>query len=400
MGAREIIKIGVTTPSTSGLEVTVHLVQIVEEDLNEYVDTIGRDIKFDFIVRDNRGSDAKALENTQEFKNMGVDLIIGHGWSSHSHASLPYVNENDMLLLSHTSTSPILSIADDRFFRTCPNDFVQSPAIARMWKTWGAKAVLTIHRADAWGDGLWNILETEWPKVGIENLGRIRYAGEVTEFSSYLDNANDIVTAAIEKYGDAKYVGLQFFSFAETRTMQKQAADYPNLINVIWMTTEAGGRSQLMLDEAGEYAVQTRHFSPLMGVDEESSKFNEFAEKYYQLTGYRPGFYAATQYDACWLLAMAILETGSTDASVIADALIPLSSKFYGLTGWLTLDENGDRLPQSFDIWGFYKNKSTGEYLFRKWGKFDGRTMEVAWDDEALLTHAGITRPAIAGERV
>jgi branched-chain amino acid transport system substrate-binding protein len=315
---------------------------------------------------------------------MGVNLVQGHGWSSQCQAALSYVNENDMILVSASSTSPILAIADDMLFRTCPNDFVQSPAIARMWSTWGVKGVLTMHRADAWGDGLWNILETEFPKVGVEDLGRIRYAGEVTEFSSYLDNANDIVTAAIEEYGGEQYVGMQFFSFAEFRTIMSQAADYPNLVSIIWMTTESGGRSQLTLDEVGDIAVNVHDFSSFMGVDEASFLFQEFDELYYELTSYRTGFYTATQYDGNWLMAKCVLETGSTEASAMANIIIPMSYKLHGLTGWVSLDANGDRMPQVFDIWGHYEDPDTGEYLFRKWGSYDGRVIEVTWYDDVI----------------
>jgi branched-chain amino acid transport system substrate-binding protein len=392
------IQIGLTTSSTAGLETTVPFVDdILEPDLEEFMDAIGLGITMDFLIEDNQGTAAIALEKTQTFKAMGVNLVIGHGWSSQCQAALSYVNENDMILLSASSTSPILAIADDKLFRTCPNDFVQSPAIANMWATWGVKGVLTIHRADAWGDGLWNVLEPLWEEVGIDDLGRIRYAGEVTEFSSYLDNANDIVTAAIEEYGGSQYVGIQYFSFAEFRTISSQAGDYPNLIDTIWMTTESGGRSQLTLDEVGPIAVKVRDFSSFMGVDEASFEFVEFDEKYYELTSYRTGFYTATQYDACQLMTKSILETGSTEADNIADVLIPMSRKHHGLTGWMTLDANGDRSAQVFDIWGFYEDPDTGEYLFKKFGWYDGRTIEVAWFDEVLEEYGGITRPALEG---
>ena len=396
--AGKTIQIGTTTSSTSGLETMVPFVDdILEPWLNDFVEQTGLGVTFDFLIEDNQGTAAIALEKTQTFKAMGINLVQGHGWSSQCMSSLSYVNENDMILVSSSSTSPILAIADDRLFRTCPNDFVQSPAIARMWSTWGVKGVLTMHRADAWGDGLWNILEVEWPKVGITDLGRIRYAGEVTEFSSYLDNANDIVAAAIEEYGGPEYVGMQFFSFAELRTIQTQAADYPNLIDIIWMGTESGGRSQLMLDEAGDWATQTHHFSSFMGVDEASYLFKEFDDLYYELTSYRTGFYTATQYDACWLMAKCVLETGSIEAAPMAEIIIPMSTIMHGLTGWMSLDDNGDRMPQVFDIWGLYEDPDTGEYLFRKWGEYDGNRIEVTWYDDIIEHYHGVPRPALAG---
>jgi len=66
----------------------------------------------------------------------------------------------------------------------------------------------------------------------------------------------------------------------------------------------------------------------------------------------------------------------------------------HGISGWMALDENGDRMPQMFDIWGFYENPEVPEeYLFRKFGSYDGRIIEVNWDDAALEYYAGITRP-------
>jgi len=389
------IKWGVTASSTTGLETTQPLVEdIIEPDLNDYAQLLGLDITIDLLVEDNQGTAAIALEKTQTYKAMGINLVQGHGWSSQCGAALSYVNENDMILVSSSSTSPLYAIPDDMLFRTCPTDFVQGPAIATMFKTWGIKAVLTMHRADAWGDGIWNVLEPLWEPAGIEDLGRIRYAGEVTEFSSYLAQANNLVTEAIAEYGIER-VGMQFFSFDEMRTIQTQAADYPNLMGVIWMGTESNGRDQLMLNEAGDLAVQTRWFSSLMGADEASFKFVSMDERYLEETERRASFYTGTMYDSNWLIFKAILETGQQEAAPIADVMIDLSYEYHGTTGWVSLDENGDRQAQIFDIWGFYVDEN-GENAFQKWGKYDGQAIDVTWDDEAVA-RAGTTRPALEG---
>jgi branched-chain amino acid transport system substrate-binding protein len=378
------------------LETTQPLVEeIIQEDLNEYAELLGLDIDIDLLVEDNQGTASIALEKTQTFKAMGINIIQGHGWSSQCQASLSFANENDVIMVSSSSTSPILAIPDDMLFRTCPTDFVQAPAIATMWQTWGVKAVLTMHRADAWGDGIWNVLEPLWEPAGIEDLGRIRYAGEVTEFSSYLAQANDIITEAIAEYGIDR-VGMQFFSFDEERTIQTQAADYPNLMGIIWMCTESGGRDQLMLNEAGDLAVQTRHFSSLMGANEWNFKFVSLDERYEQETERKASFYTGTTYDSNWMILKAILETGQQGAEQIAEMFIDMSYEHYGVTGGVSLDSNGDRQAQEFDIWGFYVNDE-GENVFRKWGEYNGQAIDVTWDDAALLEYAGLIRPALGG---
>jgi branched-chain amino acid transport system substrate-binding protein len=392
----QTLRWGKTSSSTEGLETTVPLVDdIIEPDLQEYFDLTGLDITLDILIEDNQGSESIALEKTQSFKAMGINIVFGHGWSGQCSASLSYVNENDMILISGSSTSPLLAIADDMLFRTCPTDFVQAPAIATMWETWGAKAVLFFYRGDAWGDGIYNLLDAggELEAHNIVNLGEVRYAPESTEFSNYLDLANGILGEAIEEYGGAKYVGFQYFGFSESRTYQTQAADYPNVQGVIWMSTESGGRGERMIDETGELCLQTRHFSSLMGVDEGSYLWKSFEDRYYTATQYMPSFYAAVDYDATWLVLKSVLETSSMEASDIANIIIDVSSVHHGLSGWLQLTPEGDRAAQIFDIWG-YMEQDDGTIWFQKWGKYDGRTVEVFWDDAKILA-AGIDAPRL-----
>jgi len=355
----------------------------------------GLDITLDILIEDCQSSESIALEKTQSFKAMGIDAVLGHGWSGQCSASLSYVNENDMILISGSSTSPLLAIADDMLFRTCPTDFVQAPAIATMWETWGAKAVLTFFRGDAWGDGIYNLLDAggEWEAHGIVDIGKVRYAPESTEFSNYLDVANDIIGDAIEEDGGAKYVGFQYFGFSESRTFQTQAADYPNIQGSIWMSTESGGRGERMIDETGDLCLQTRHFSSLMGVDEGSYLWKSFEERYYEYTQFMPSFYAAVEYDAAQMLMKSILETSSMKASNIADVFIEISSQHHGLSGWMLLTAEGDRAAQVFDIWG-YMEQDDGTIWFQKWGKYDGRTIEVTWDDAKLIA-AGVNAPRV-----
>ena len=71
-----------------------------------------------------------------------------------------------------------------------------------------------------------------------------------------------------------------------------------------------------------------------------------------------------------------------------------MSQEYYGLSGWMGLDENGDRLPNIYDIWGFYEDPDTGEYSFMKFGSYNGQSGTLRWDDDALANYAGITRPA------
>ena len=382
------IRIGMTSATTWEYENTVCLAAIAEADINQYVEGLGLDMTFEFIVTNNGGDDSTAIMNTFMYKVMGIDLILGHPWSGQCLASLNYANTMNMLLLSGSSTAHSLAIPNDRLFRTCSHSDEMVFPLAEMWETWGVEYVLTM-QFTALISGFDNF-EYELGIRGIESLGKIVYS-EDGIYEDELIDANEIITGAIEEYG-ADSVGIQFFNQEEIVQLQIQAADYQNLMDVIWMTSEEGPRSSRMLDEAGEWATQTRHFNPIPTVDKTSILYQEFEAKYYALTEEMPGYYTAFQYDACWLLAEIIIETGSTDAGVIAENLIPISDSIYGLSGCLALDENGDRLPQLYDIMGFYEDPATDQYKEGTFGSYDGRIIEVNWDD-AFLEYTGITRP-------
>jgi hypothetical protein len=102
----KLIQWGVTASSTTGMETTQPLVEdIIQPDLNEYAELMGLDIEIDLLVEDNQGTAAIALEKTQTYKAMGINIVQGHGWSSQCGAALSYVNENDMILVSASSHS-------------------------------------------------------------------------------------------------------------------------------------------------------------------------------------------------------------------------------------------------------------------------------------------------------
>jgi branched-chain amino acid transport system substrate-binding protein len=380
------VQVGYITSTTANLETAIPLIkEIVEVDVNNFVTKLGYDAEIEYLVDQADGQAAIHLEKVQSFKAMDVNIFVGGPWSSMAQAALSYVNENDMLMISSSSTSPLLAISDDRLFRLCPTDYVQAPAMGEMWQSWGVQAVLVFHRGDSWADGIYNILQGELAKRDIVELERVRYAGEVTEFSSYLQTMDDILGAAIEEYG-AERVGVQTMSFAEEVTFVTQSTDYPNCGSVIWMSTENSGRNQRMLDDAGGAQIPIRYFSSLM-TPSVSWKWQKLQDEYFAKTATSASFYTATDYDASYCIALGILQTQSWDAGDNAEVWPDVPKSFWGTSGWCDLDENGDRMPGIFDIWGY-----TNDNSFQSYGIYNGIEIKVTWYDD-LLTAEGITRP-------
>jgi branched-chain amino acid transport system substrate-binding protein len=382
------IQIGDIVASTAALETSVPLFQdIIAVDINDYFSKMGYDVDVEFLQDTADGQAAIHLEKVQSFKSMDISIFIGGGWSSQAQASLSYVNDNDMLMISSSSTSPLLAIPDDRLFRTCPTDYVQGPAISNMWKSWGVDAILIFQRGDSWADGIYNVLLPELEIAGISLVERVRYAAEITEFSSYLATMDNLLGDAIAEYGEGR-VGIQTISFDEQVVMMSQTGDYPNIRACIFMGTESSGRSQRMIDDASGLQNEGGGFSSLM-TPAKSWKWISLDERYKALVAQPASFYTGADYDAAYALALSVIEAGSIDANDIAPLWPTVPRNYYGTSGWVDLDDNGDRAAGVFDIWGFSEIAAEG---FTSYGQYSGIDLSVIWDDVALAAN-GFTRP-------
>lgn len=382
------IQVGNIMASTAGLETGVPQYEdLIAVDINDYFAKLNYDIDLEFLIDTADGQAAIHLEKVQSFKAMDVTVFIGGGWSSQAQAALSYVNDNDMLMISSSSTSPLLAIPNDRLFRTCPTDFVQGPAISNMWLSWGVEAILIVQRGDSWADGIYNVLIPELEKVGIEVIERVRYAAESTEYSSYLSTMDDLLGDAIAEYG-VERVGIQTMAFDEQVVLMSQTPDYPNTRAVIWMGTESSGRSQRMIDDAAGLQNEIGGFSSLM-TPAKSWKWVALDEGYFDLVAQPASFYTATGNDAAWCIALSMIEAGSVDANDVAPLWPDVPRNFFGASGWVDLDENGDRAAGVFDIWGFSETAAAG---FTSYGQYSGLDLSVTWDDAALAAN-GFSRP-------
>ena len=373
-----VIKIAEITSNTNALETETPFVEeIIVPDIQAYLDLLGYDVTYEILIDDAASNEAIHLEKVQSFQTLGVDLIIGGRWSSQAEMALSYVNENDMLLFSPSSTSPLLAFPDDNLFRMCPTDLVQAPAVAEMLTSWGIEHTLVIHRKDAWADGIYNIFKTAYPDRGGEILGEIAYAGEVIEFSSYMQTASNIITEAIAEHG-AENVAILVICFEEGATMVTQASDYPALMDVFWFGTDGTTFETRFLDDAPDVSVHIKLFSTLAAPGY-STKYAALSTRYRASTSRDMGFYEASDYDTNWAILNAVLEAGSQEALKVMPLIQTVTYNMYGASGWTKLNSDDDRDIISYDIWGIdFVNPD--EPRFVRYGVFDGTSLKVSWD--------------------
>ncbi len=370
------IQLGYISSTTVGLETTVPLVdEILTPDYNAYLAKLGMDTTMEFLIDDATGQAAVHLEKVQGYKSMDINVFIGGGWSSQAQAALSYCNDNDMLMWSSSSTSPLLAIADDNLYRMCPDDTIQAPAIAEMLVSHGIHAIVLIQRGDAWADGIYNYLEPAYTASGGVIGEKIRYAGEATEFSNYLQTAEGVAESLVAEYG-AEHVGVEIISFSESVVMVTQAQDYPTLYSLVWFGSDGTTLSQQHCDDA---PVQTDHLKifSTYAAPAESEKFADLYERYYALVSQPFGYYSACSYDIGWVLTESIMNSQSLDATVLIPIQHDTAYNNFGASGWNRLNAAGDRYGSNYQIWSYhYVGDVVQPYVA---GLYDGITGQVTW---------------------
>jgi branched-chain amino acid transport system substrate-binding protein len=377
----QTIYLGYIASSTINLETAVpYIKQIIEPDLNEFAGKLGYSTSFEFVIDDAASDSNTHLEKVQAFKEMGINIFIGGGWSAQAQASLAYVNDNNMLMWSPSATSPILAIADDNLYRMCPDDTKQGPAIAEMLRSFGIDAIIVIQRGDGWADGLYSTMDPAFASDGGVILDRITYDPSITDFTYVLQEAERWMAANIDGFG-SDHVAIQLITFTEGATIAYQAVDYPTIYSVPWFGSDGTALAQNFIDDSPEQAGHLHIFSTL-AAPTESSKYWDLYDRYYALTGQSVGYYGACQYDIAWVLAEAILEAQSTDADKVIPLLETVAYNHFGASGWCLLNEAGDRAAANYQIWGF---GDIGNGLQNvQYGFYDSITGKATWNKDYL----------------
>jgi len=354
------VRIGYIAPDTRTYTPTKSFIEkVVQPDLNAYASSLGYNTSFEFVIEDAMGQPNTHLEIVKNLHNSGVDVFIGGGWTSQGTYSLNYVNANKMLMVSPSSTSPTYALANDRFYRMSPADNALPLALADVIWSYGVKELVVIQRGDSWGDDFLKIFTPTWKANGGEIAGQVvRYdAAESEDFSSYLQQAETQCEEAIAHFGgDANKVGVLLLSYEEAARILKQGSQYEALYNLVWFGAEDTRTTQnklaAIINDAPLEANHVKLFS-LISQKPDSTKYSDLEARYVDATGEVFSITNAYIYDAAWVLAKAMLETGSDNATRVTAALPSICESFYGASGWCRLNEFGDRAPPPFDVWFF-----------------------------------------------
>ena len=338
-------------------DINTTLIPLVKSEISNYL--IKNKISFhniDIILKDTKNDPQTALKGLEELHNSGIEIVIGPVSSTIAKDIVGYANENGMLLLSPSSTSASLEIADDNLFRMISSDKEQAKALTLLIKhNTNIKYLLPIIRDDEYGNSYFQTLQNELEGTQITLLDKL---------SSNDTNLFSKAEKTLAQY-DANSVAIVMIDFHEEAKDILQKASTTSLQSVKWYSNN----SLIDIDLNSSLADMANSVA-LSGVTYTTDDRDFYV--YYQsivsklkakgLESVDP--FLMNVWDSIWLSAELyatypnLLILKSSNNIVQIKQTIPfLSATLYGATGLMTLNEYGDRELANYSYYQFQNGK-------------------------------------------
>lgn len=326
------------------------------EDVNEYMEQRGSNYRFSTVVYDTKLDTAFANSSMQTVQSKGIQFVIGPQSSAECGAIRQLANDNHILVVSQGSTANSLSIADDALFRFCPGDGPEGLAMSRSMYAAGKRMVVTLARNDAGNLGLQTSVNSNFVDEGGQVDAMQAYGTAVTDFTTVIQQLRSKIQQHITTYGVSQ-VAVYLASFDECVDLFQQSVNDPILTSVNWYGGDGMVQSAALLNnvDARNFAMATGYFAPNFGLPEVTNpNMSRVAASIYSTTGIQPDAYALSVYDAMWVIARTVDSYPGvlTDFGKLKSDFTQEANRYFGITGPVLLNSNGDRSVGSFDYWG------------------------------------------------
>jgi len=312
------------------------------------------------IIEDTQTDAGIAYDKLVEMRSNGVHIVLGPESSEECRILKIYANENDVLLISASSTAAGLALQGDNLMRLAIDDTHQAAELAELLAADGISDIAILSRSDIYGEGMLAALIREFNARG----GAVFATNYCPRASELIPETVSNMAAQVSNRTALKgqnRVGVVTILFGEGVDVMATAANCPAMGSVRWYGTDGMAQNNDLLTNStaaacaanAGYACSTfaRYTNRLYGVVES----NVNAE-----IGATVPNYAMYSYDSLWLAADALRQTGGTQTmDTLIGAIRSVASNYDGCTGPIIFNNADDRSTGTYDFYEVTCNNGT-----------------------------------------
>lgn len=320
------MKIGAVLPLTGDLATYG---EGMKNAINLAIESSGLEERIQLIIEDDKGCViAEDVSVAQKLVNIDrVKGILGPACSSAFLSMLPVTEKSKVILISPSATSKSITNAGNYIFRTIASDADKGIAVAEL-------AYSEDYRRGAL---LYDIANDSFVQQRADVKGEFtELGGQISIEESFKTGDTDFRSQLTKiKNSNAEVVFVGAFP-QEGALVLKQARELGIKLPFISSDSDLGTEDVIgIAGEAAEGLIFPFATTPT------NKEYTEFVSVYKNKFGKEPPAYAPESYDAAALLIKAIAKSDGTSES-IKDELQKIGQNYYGASGIITFDENGD----------------------------------------------------------
>lgn len=290
--------------------------RLATDEINNTGGVLGRNIEL--VVQDSsEDNPATSVSAYRQLRLKDIDYIIGPTWTAAGLAIAPIAADDDVII-----TSPSLGVAgfneeSDNIFNVWPHDDIATRALVRFAFERGLRNAAIFSSKESWYQLQGDAFEDEFTKLG----------GIITVREEPLLTQRDLKTEAL-KIKDSNPDVVMYSNFDNMGIMAKELRTFGY----------TGEQMSILMDESRINQAQGA-FEDAIYVQYDKPK-QSFIDSYKARFGKEPGITADTAYDALYIYAKIISDTGTDNLEKVKKTYLKI--KLYsGVSGELTFDGKG-----------------------------------------------------------
>jgi len=368
------------------------MTDIVQEEVNAYCQRLGSKYRFDFVPFPVLNTEEGVNASIYAFNELGVKMVVQDQWTVMWQDVLETIRDNDMLYIIGRDTSRITDKLDGIYgIRPEINkgEYYYAITAAKDVKAlvvlqWDFSPLSSVQRrsmeqqyAQALEDyeALGGVVYKKIIYPPAEAINCFRDIENNADFSQILVQAETAVNEALTIYGEGG-VGVLVIG-DEMSPFIYQSRNMSSLMSIPWFGDTLAYGCPIRVgspvsEQFGPYVERAGFYLPVESVEDQEALQSLRAKLADELgtDSYDFAPQETSRYDGCWLLALSVIKADSTDPKKVEAALPLVSAEYNGLNGNYAMDEKGDKISYTVDIYKVYEYE-TGKYAHFKCCSFN-----------------------------
>ena len=350
-------------------------IELAVADVNAFLEKIGANWRLKVYIEDTETKAEVALEKLITFQAKGIKVVIGPMGSHELLKVKEFADSNKILIISQSSTSPKLSLPDDYIYRFVPTDIYQGKIAPAYAKAIGITHMILVYLANPWGDGLAAEIKENAKKHGIGVVDELRIPEGAPDYSAEVASLAAKVNKLVNKGIPPEKIMVVLITYGEASTFFHSAREYDILWKVKWFGSDGTAYLYDLQEDPSVAEFVTRVGLPSPIAAPIGDNYKEVMERIKEEVGRTPEPYAYNSYDAVWVIALSLLMTGRYDGEAIRSVIPEVLKIYYGVSGYIKLDENGDRVAEQY--WTVTLTKTAEGYEWKPVAIYDCKADKV-----------------------